>query len=149
MWKISSFFLALIAFALTAMADAPPSLDIPDAHSNVSKGVLSMYRVQVKDLGFGAGEGKLETELFVTLDSTKDKIYTIAINKDSPEVNKVIADTLREAYLHSTPLTLYSSKFSKSKYADEILMVQLDRRHKDPAQSSTAKTPAPAASANE
>jgi hypothetical protein len=146
---VNSLLLVLLSFTLTAMADAPPSLDLPDAHSNVYKGVLSLYRVQVKDLKFGKGNDILDTELFVTLDSTKDKAYTISIRDDSPAINKVIADTLREAYLHNTPITIYSSKFPKSNAAEEILLVQMDRRKTSPLQSGSADIKSPTANANE
>lgn len=123
-------FLLIIGlmFSLAAVADAPPSLNVPDSHSDENKGLLTLYRVQIKDLKFGQGEDLINTELFVTLDSTGDNVYTLDLHDDSPAVNKVIAETLLEAYLHDMNVTIYSSKFMKQGGAARIHMIQMDRR---------------------
>lgn len=90
-----------------ALADSPPSLAVPDTHSIQSQGKVTLYRVQVQGLEFGQDKEMIDAEVFVTLDSSQDMVYTLKLHDDSPPVNTVIAETLREAYLSNTPVTIY------------------------------------------
>lgn len=115
-----------LTFALSALADAPTSLNLPDTHSDMSKGKISLYRAQIKEYKFGKNSDITNNEIFVTLDSTGDKVFTLGLH-DDPSTNTVIADTLREAYLHDMTVTIYSSKFVKEGGAARIHAVQLER----------------------
>lgn len=122
----SSLLTAGLAFALTALADAPSSLHLPDTHSDMYTGKITLYRNQIKDYKFGKNEDITNNEVFITLSTTGDKIFTLALHED-PVVNTEIAETLREAYLHDATITLYSSKFVKQGGAAKIHAVQLER----------------------
>jgi len=125
----SSLLTAGLAFAFTALADAPSSLHLPDTHSDMSTGKISLYRNQIKDYKFGKNDDTTFNEVFVTLDTTKDKIFTLSLHED-PVANKEIAETMREAYLHDVTITIYSSKFVKEGGAAKIHAVQLERSNK-------------------
>jgi hypothetical protein len=109
-----------------ALADTPPSLNVPDTHSIESKGMITLYRVQIQGLEFGRDENNIDAEIFVTLDSEPDLVFTLRLHDDSPPVNTVIAETLREAYLTKTPVTLYHQIKPKAKNV-KIHMVQFNR----------------------
>ena len=136
-----ALLIAGLAFSLNVLADAPPSLDVPDADSIVAKGILTLYRVQIKDLEFGKDQGKVNNELYITLDSTKDKVYTLELHDDSPKVNAVIANTLRDAYINKTPVTIYSAIYPANVSAAKIHLVQLDRRPPSDMKSEVEKAP--------
>jgi hypothetical protein len=112
-------------FAFTALADAPPSLHLPDSHSDKNTGKITLYRSQIKDYKFGKNDDITNNELFVTLDTTGSKIFTLALH-DDPVVNSEIAETLREAFLHDMPVTIYASKFVKEGGAMKIHAVQIE-----------------------
>lgn len=122
----SSLLTAGFAFAFTALADAPSSLHLPDTHSDMSSGKISLYRNQIKDYKFGKNDDITNNEVFITLNTAGDKIFTLALHED-PVVNDRIAETLLEAYLHDITVTIYSSKFVKEGGAAKIHAVQLER----------------------
>ncbi len=111
----------------TAFADTPPTLKVPDTHSIESKGKLNLYRVQVQGLEFGRANERIDAEVFVTLDSEPGMVFTLRLHEDSPPVNTVIADTLREAYLSNTPVTIYRQITPPGRKNVKIHMVQFDR----------------------
>jgi hypothetical protein len=125
----SSLLTAGLAFALTALADAPSSLHLPDSHSDKNTGKISLYRSQIKDYKFGKNDDITNNEVFVTLDTTGGKVYTLPLHED-PVINDRIAETLLEAYLHDMTVTIYSSKFVKEGGAMKIHAVQLERSNK-------------------
>jgi len=125
----NTLLIAGLAFAFPALADAPKSLDLPDTHSDRNIGKIVVYRNQIKDYKFGKNEDITNNTLFVTLDTTGDKIFTLSLH-DDPVVNTEIADTLREAYLHDMTVTIYASKFVKEGGAMKIHAVQLERSAK-------------------
>lgn len=118
------FFLA--ALTPLAFADPPPSLAVPDTHSIESKGKLTLYRVQIQGLEFGRNKEEIDAEVFVVLDSEPDMVFTLRLHDDSPPVNTIIAETLREAYLSKTPVTIYHQIKPGAKNV-KIHMVQFDR----------------------
>ncbi|MGE0190374.1 MAG: hypothetical protein AB7Q04_13975 [Steroidobacteraceae bacterium] len=118
-----------LCFGLTAFADAPPTLHLPDTHSDKNSGKISLYRTQIKDYKFGKNDDITKNELFVTLDTTGPKIYTLPLHEE-PVINSRIAETLLEAYLHDMTVTIYSSKFEKDGGASSIHAVQLERQAK-------------------
>jgi hypothetical protein len=118
-----------LVFAFSALADAPASLQLPDTHSDKNTGKITLYRSQIKDYKFGKNEDVTNNELFVTLDTTGSKIFTLALHED-PVVNTEIADTLREAFLHDMTVTIYASKFVKEGGAMKIHAVQVERPSK-------------------
>lgn len=118
--------IAGLTVAFTALADAPTSLHLPDTHSDLSKGKISLFRAQIKDYKFGKNADITNNEIFVTMDTTGDKVFTLALH-DDPITNAEIVDTLREAYLHDMTVTIYSSKFVKEGGAAKIHAVQLER----------------------
>lgn len=122
----SSLLTAGLVFALTAQADAPSSLELPDSHSDKNTGKITLYRNQIKDYRFGKNDDITNNEVFLTLDSTGAKVFTLALH-DDPIVNAQIAETLREAYLHDMTVTIYASKFVKEGGAMKIHAVQLER----------------------
>lgn len=109
-----------------AMADSPKDIKTPDSHSAEVKGKVSMFRVQIKDMGLGAGANQVKGEVFITLDSNANQVYSLQVDEASSASNKMIADTLRDAYINKVPVTLYYQKFSKTDNYQKILMVQLD-----------------------
>jgi hypothetical protein len=62
----------------------------------------------------------------VTLDSDPEMVYTLQLKSNSPQANRVMADTLREAYINKLPVTLYHQIGIKQKNNLKILMVQLN-----------------------
>ncbi len=121
----SSLLGVSLALASTAWADSPESLKVKDSHSVESQGTLTLYRVQVKDMGMGLGKEAVEAEVFVTLDSEKDTVFTLQVPKDSPPT-MLIAQMLREAFLSKTPVTIYH-QVGPAKKNVKILMVQMGR----------------------
>lgn len=122
-----SLLLILSAAAISSVswADTPPSLHETDSHSVEAKGVINLYRVQVQDMEFGRGDEKVDAEIFVTLNSTPDTVFTLRLHDDSPAINKVIAATLRDAYLNKVPVTIYYQIGLFKKHV-KILMVQMN-----------------------
>ena len=110
-----------------ALADTPPSLKVPDTHSIESKGKLTLYRVQVQGLEFGRENERIDAEVFVTIDSEPDMVFTLRMHDDSPPVNAIIAETLREAYMTNTPITIYHQIAPPGRKNVKIHMVQFDR----------------------
>lgn len=110
-----------------ALADTPPSLQVPDTHSIESKGKLTLYRVQVQGLEFGRQNERIDAEVFATLDSKPGMVFTLRLHEDSPPVNTIIADTLREAYLTQTPVTIYHQLTPPGRKNVKIHMVQFNR----------------------
>ena len=77
-------------------------------------------------MNLGEGENKVAAEVFVTLDSKPDMVYSLQLHKDSPVSNQVMADTLRDAYVNKLPVTLYYQIAPKQDNNLKILMVQLN-----------------------
>ncbi len=121
----SMVLLTVMAFAASsAWADTPPNIAQPDTHSVETKGKVTLYRVQVQGLEFGRDEEKIDAEVLFKLDSQPDFIYTLRLHNDSPPVNQVLADTLREAYLNNSPVTVYH-QIAPGKKNVKIHMVQM------------------------
>jgi len=109
-----------------ALADTPKSLVAPDVHSIMSKGSITLYRVQVQGMEMGPEGAVMDSEVFVTLDSDPSMVYTLRLHDDSPPVNTIIATTLREAFLSKSPVTLYH-QLAPGKKVVKIRMVQMER----------------------
>lgn len=123
---LGTLLLGSLFIGSAALADTPPSLKVPDTHSIESKGTLTLYRVQVQGLEFGRGKEEIDAEVFVTLDTAPDMVFTLRVHDDSPPVNAIIANTLREAYMSKTPVTIYH-QIAPGKKNVKIHMVQFDR----------------------
>ena len=122
----SLLFLSAMLMATGAWAESPSSLSKPDTHSVEVKGKITLYRVQVQDMEFGSDADKIDAEVFVTLDSTPNKVLTIRLHNDSPPVNTLMANTLRDAYLNNKKVTIYYQITPVEKQNVKILMVQMD-----------------------
>ncbi|ALP52513.1 hypothetical protein Tel_04760 [Candidatus Tenderia electrophaga] len=83
--------------------------------------------MQVQGLEFGRESEMIDAEVFVTLDSEPDTVFTLRLHDDSPPVNTLIAETLREAYLNKIPVTIYHQIAPKTRKNVKIHMVQFDR----------------------
>jgi len=118
---------SLAILAPIVLADTPKSLAVPDTHSIESKGELTLYRVQVQGLEFGRDRERIDAEVFVTLDSEPGMVFTLRMHDDSPPVNVIISETLREAYLTKTPVTIYHQITPPGRKNVKIHMVQFDR----------------------
>ncbi len=118
----------LIIAGPSAWADTPPKIDVPDSHSIENMGKINLYRVQMQGLEFGRDEEKVDAEILVTLDTKPEMVYTVRLHPDSPPVNKILADTLRDAYLSQTNVTLYHQKGRTGQKHVKIHMVQLNRK---------------------
>ena len=119
--------LPLVFLTPVALADTPPSLAVPDTHSIESKGMLTLYRVQVQGLEFGRENERIDAEVFVTVDSEPGMVFTLRVHDDSPPVNNIIAETLRDAYLNKTPVTIYHQITPPGRKNVKIHMVQFNR----------------------
>ena len=117
----------LMSIGSNAWADTPPKINTPDSHSVEHRGTISLYRVQIQGLEFGRDENRIDAEIIVTLDSQPDMVYTVRLHEDSPPVNKVLADTLRDAYLNKTPVTIYHQIAPGKKHV-KIHMIQLNTK---------------------
>ena len=116
----------LLAIGTTTYADAPKTVAAPDRHSVEVKGKVSLYRVQIEGMKLGEGKNISDTELFVSLDSEPKMVYTLDLKKDSPQANRVMAETLRDAYINKLPVTLYHQIGINRDNNLKILMVQFD-----------------------
>lgn len=126
-WNV--YYLAavlLFANGAIALADSPKTIDAPDRHSVEVKGKISLYRVQVEGMNLGEGKDLANAEVFVSLDSRPGMVYSLQIHGDSPLSNKVIADTLRDAYVNNLPVTIYHQMAINKDNNFKILMVQLN-----------------------
>lgn len=85
------------------------NIKTPDTHSAEAKGKVALYRVQVQGLEFGKDTHKADAEVLVSLDSAPDDVYVLRLHENSPPINKVMADTLRDAVLNS-PMSRYNSR---------------------------------------
>lgn len=90
------------------------------------KGKVNLYRVQIQGFEIGKQLNKLDAEILVTLDSDPTKTYGVRLHENSPPINKVMADTLREAYLQNIPVTLYYQKVPGPNV--KINMVQFNKK---------------------
>jgi hypothetical protein len=116
----------LSLFSTAVLADSPTSISKPDRHSAEVKGKINLFRVQVEGMNIGTDSEKADAEVFVTMDSNPGVVYTLQVRKDSQAANKVMARTLREAYLHKVPVTLYYQIATKRNNFFKLLMVQLN-----------------------
>ena len=116
-----------MALSTVSLADSPASLDKPDSHSVEVKGTVSLYRVQIEGLDLGENANKTDAEVFVSLDSKPGMVFALQIHNDSPAANKVMADTLRDAYLNKLPVTLYHQIAVNKSNNYKIIMVQLNK----------------------
>lgn len=119
-------FVSVMFVGSSAWADTPATLAKPDAHSIEVKGKITLYRVQVQDMEFGNESDKIDAEVFVTLDKVPNKVLTIRIHSDSPPVNMLMANTLRDAYLKNKNVTIYYQITPVERQNVKILMVQMD-----------------------
>jgi hypothetical protein len=122
--SIAASFFLLSGFA--ALADAPKTIQAPDPHSVEVKGKVNLYRVQVEGMKLGDGKELADAELFITLDSNPKMVYTLELKGGSPASNKVMADTLRDAYVNKLPVTIYHQISTTQANNLKILMVQLN-----------------------
>jgi hypothetical protein len=122
--SIAALFFLLSGSA--ALADAPKTIQAPDPHSVEVKGKVNLYRVQVEGMKLGEGKELADAELFITLDSNPKMVYTLELKGNSPASNKVMADTLREAYVNKLPVTIYHQISTTQANNLKILMVQLN-----------------------
>ncbi len=118
----------LLCSVSLAMADSPANIDSPDRHSVEVKGKIKLYRVQTEGMNLGKGSDEANAEVFVTLDSDPKMVYTLQLHADSPAINQVMADTLRDAFVKKLNVTLYHQMSINDKTNNlKILMVQLSR----------------------
>jgi hypothetical protein len=122
--SIAALFLLLSGSMV--FADAPKNIQSPDRHSVEVKGKISLYRVQTEGMKLGEGQNQVDAELFITLDSDPKMVYTLQLKGNSPTANKVMADTLRDAYVNKLPVTIYHQMSTKQDNNLKILMVQLN-----------------------
>ena len=122
--SIAALFLLLSGPVV--LADSPKDLATPDRHSVEVKGKVSLYRVQTEGMKLGEGKNEADAELFITLDSNPKMVYTLQLKGNSPASNKVMADTLRDAYVNKLPVTIYHQMNPKMDNNLKILMVQLN-----------------------
>ncbi len=125
MIKVIHIVLLPVFFGVGAFADSPPQLDVADSHSVANKGKINLYRVQIQGLEFGRDQEALDAEILVTLDTQPGMVFGLRLHPDSPPVNKIMADTLREAYLNQTPVTLQHQVAPGKKHA-KIHVIQLN-----------------------
>ena len=126
-WSTVLLAAVITSFAVpAALADSPVNITEPDRHSVEAKGNIGLYRMQVEGMNLGQGNNQARAELFVTLTSNPDTVYSLHVSNDST-TNRVIADTLRDAYINKLPVTLYYQMPIKRSNNFKILMVQLDR----------------------
>ena len=118
--------LFLLSTGPMVLADSPKDITTPDRHSVEVKGKINLYRVQVLVMNLGECQDKANAELFVTLDSKPDMVYTLELKSNSPASNKVMADTLRDAYVNKLPVTLYHQMGIKKENNFKIMMIQLN-----------------------
>lgn len=125
--RLAASITALLLLTVpVAFADSPKSVESPDRHSVEVKGKVSLYRVQIEGMKLGEGKNLADAELFISLDSDPKMVYTLQLKGDSPQANKVMADTLRDAYVNKLPVTLYHQIGIKQDNNLKILMVQLN-----------------------
>jgi len=126
--QLTSILAAMFASLVitTSFADSPKSVDMPDRHSVEVQGKVNLYRVQIEGMKLGEGVDQADAELFVTLDSDPKMVYALELKKNSPEANRVMAETLRAAYINKLPVTLYHQIAIKKNNNHKILMVQFN-----------------------
>jgi len=116
----------LMFISTVALADSPKNLTKIDSHSYEAKGLINLYRAQMQGLEIGEGQEKLDAEILISLDTDPARVFGVRLHENSPPINKVIADTLREAYMKNVPVTLYYQKIPGPNV--KIHMVQLDKK---------------------
>lgn len=119
------FLITALLFAAPGWADSPPDIRTPDSHSLEVSGKITRYRVQMEGLEIGRDAQKADAEILVTLDNDSNNVYVVRLHSDSPPINKVMADTLRDAFINDRKVMLYHQK-SPSDHL-KIHMVQMDR----------------------
>lgn len=122
----TALLLASLIAGPYAFADSPPDIATPDTHSVEATGKIALYRVQIQGLEFGAGKQKTDAEVLVTLEGQPENVYVLRLHEDSPPVNRVMADTLRDAFLGQAKVTLYYQKVPDRKNLN-LHVVQLNR----------------------
>lgn len=109
-----------------AFADAPQSIGIPDSHSVMVTGKVVLFRVQIEGMNMGKGTDATDAEVFVALDTDPKIVYALQLKRNSSDVNKAMADTLRDAYFNKSPVTIYRQIDMKRTNNFKIIMVQLN-----------------------
>ena len=120
----SSVLLTALLFTAPGWADSPPDILTLDSHSLEVTGNISRYRVQIEGMEFGRDKHASDAEVMVTLNNDDSKVYTVRLHGDSPPINKVIADTLRDAFLSNSKVTLYHQKSSSVNLKIHMVQIQ-------------------------
>jgi hypothetical protein len=123
---ISMMTMLLLFVGTAALADSPKSTKGPDAHSVEATGKVVLYRVQIEGMNLGEGTDKVDAEVFVALDSDPKTVFALQLKHNAPDVNKAMADMLREAYFRKVPVTIYRQIDMKRTNNYKILMVQVN-----------------------
>jgi hypothetical protein len=122
----SCVILAALLFSVPSWADSPPSIAAPDTHSLEVTGKITMFRVQVEGMGIGQGADATDAEVIVAMNNNDKEVYVVALRTDSPAINTVMAETLRDAFNNNRKVKLYYLKQSPTNYK-KIHMVQISR----------------------
>ncbi len=121
----SSALITALIFTAPSWADSPVNIVTPDTHSLEVTGKITRYRVQIEGLEIGSAEHAADAEVLVSLDGNDKTVYVVRLHTDSPPINTVMADTLRDAFINNSKVTLYHQK-SPSDHL-KLHMVQMDR----------------------
>lgn len=95
----SAFVISAVAFADT------PKLEGPHGHAASVSGKVTMFRVQERGLEILSGGKTVEAEVMVQLDGKPNMVFALPFHEDDP-ARREIVETLRQAYLRNTPVTL-------------------------------------------
>ena len=111
----------LLAFSNTS-ADTPALVGKHD-HAKQISGKVTMFRTQEKGLEIETGGEKIDAEILVQLDAEPKMVFTLPLHEPDP-ARKEMIETLRQAYINDTPVTI-EHKLAVGKKTAQINWVQL------------------------
>lgn len=112
-----------VFFPFSLFADTNP-IEQSKLVSAQASGLIKKFRLNIDDSA-GFGNDSFNAELFVTLDNKPDQEYTVQIRQDSEISADVITETLRYAYMHRLPVTIFHVMPLETSDQFKILMVQI------------------------
>jgi len=125
-----------VFFPFSLFADTNP-LDQSKLVSAQASGLIKKFRLNINP--GGANSSDYSSELFVTLDNSPDMEYSVEIRQDSEISADIITETLRYAYMHRLPVSIFHVMPLEESKQMKILMVQIRGSSEPRSDLRTAK----------
>jgi len=116
----------LLNSAMT-VADVNPDMDSHALGASIATtGKITSIRAQIEGLEFGDKGDYLDAEILVKLDSAPKMVFGYRYHEKASPSLALMADLLKEAYLHDLPVTIFHTQLPQKKN-QTIIWVELSK----------------------